>query len=351
MGKTKTRILVVSQAGPFCVLRALHNLHYEIYVLGTGAKLIALSRLCKKYFHFDLKSNKDLVETVQRICAKYKIEIIFPIEVPLVITLNKNHHRIHTKVFPSADHHILAMLNNKWRFFQTLRKLQFSTPKTILVKSLNDLQSVSFKKPYIIKPLEESGGRGVCKITNQNDLEQYSNTYIQSHQFPYVMQEFIEGHDVSVGMLAKEGNVLAWEVHRWVGSAQVDFLDHKAARILVERFVRTIKYTGLINFDMRIDTKNNIYFLECNPRVWASLHMAMLAGVNFIQIALQINSETVVGMKNTSYVAPKQIVKMAVTNPMSLRNISRISYKDFFDAISDGVPYVLERLPFQKKTL
>ena len=63
--------------------------------------------------------------------------------------------------------------------------------------------------------------------------------------------------------------------------ANADLLDN------VTRLVARAGYDGVANFDAVLSSEDGLgYLVECNPRFWYSIYLVMIAGLNFIDLAL-----------------------------------------------------------------
>src|SRR5262249_13129502 len=53
------------------------------------------------------------------------------------------------------------------------------------------------------------------------------------------------------------------------------------------RLAALTKYNGPVNFDAILSAEDGLsYLVECNPRFWYSVYLVMLAGLNFVELAL-----------------------------------------------------------------
>lgn len=191
--------------------------------------------------------------------------------------------------FPIADYDTLSLLNNKWDFYLLLKQLEIAAPKSIRCDAKladtdkQDLPDCPFSFPMIAKPLDSEGGQGVVRL---NSKEELANA-IHTADLPILIQEFIEGSDMNLGMYTLNGKVLSWVLHRNTEDRGVVFEKRDDVVRAGAKIVETLKFTGILHLDLRCDEKDGtVKVLECNPRVWASMLHSVFVGVNFIESAI-----------------------------------------------------------------
>lgn len=339
---TYIHLLVISEKEPLSFVRALDKKKYKIYVLGLGRQCIATSRRCSKYFSYkqdDILSN-NLTSMINEICEKYNIDLIIPLGIANTIYLARIRQTLISPSLPSLSPSNLSAFHDKWMFSRLLKRKDILFPKTLLIQNPSNLKTSKMKIPFLVKPLSEEGGRGIIKIRTKADLKILLKK-ISTHSFPCIIQEYIHGTDVAIGFFARQGVILAWEIHiiRKLGS--LEFTHDTKVLSLGKKLARCLNYTGMGNFDMKIDDKGKIYVLECNPRIWTSASAAMIEGIDFIDVGLRQTNKIRKGEAQATYVIPQQIVAQMIKHPLSVATLSATSRKDFFNILSDPLPYSL----------
>lgn len=73
-----------------------------------------------------------------------------------------------------------------------------------------------FTKPFVVKPADSSGSRGIYLIDNLEDTELINNAYTYSHEFSrcgdVVVEEYMRGKEVSVETLSVNGEVTVLQI-------------------------------------------------------------------------------------------------------------------------------------------
>ncbi len=95
---------------------------------------------------------------------------------------------------------------NKHMMRQCFEKNGDPSPKSIQVKSVNDLDGVELKYPVIVKPVDRSGSRGITKLESPEGLSEAIDRAIeQGFEKCALVEEFAEGQEYSVEYISWKG--------------------------------------------------------------------------------------------------------------------------------------------------
>jgi len=204
-------------------------------------------------------------------------------------------------VFPISDLPTIALLDDKWRFYQLLQDLNLQTPQTVYVESLTpeaieQIRSLTF--PVMVKPLSLSGSRGIARLDTVEDVEAHIRGGGLFTALPLVVQTYIPGRDLGLSMLAIDGRLVAHAVMIKTESAQygetVEYVNMPEVVAFGERLMSGTRYTGIAHIDLRLnDETGEFSALECNPRFWFTVSKAMCFGLNFAALGVQFALNTV----------------------------------------------------------
>jgi len=168
------------------------------------------------------------------------------------------------------DYNLMHSLHNKYEVFQYINK-HAKKPETKLITQYND---IDFSMHSLMKPVFSRFGRNIIKKVSP---EKCSGLNI-SKIYPWVQQEYIEGDPLCNYALCDNGCVIAHSVYRpkyllngTAGSYFIPVSDKRCDNFINE-FAKDIGYTGQVAFDF-IDTGEDIYLIECNPRATSGLHL------------------------------------------------------------------------------
>ncbi|WP_312469043.1 ATP-grasp domain-containing protein [Neobacillus sp.] len=277
-----------------CVIRSLLNSKIKFSFIGTKELIqsVSLSKLCKSVYeieerdlHIDCQNINKIIKTL--ICEN-DLNYVIPTGIRSTLYISKyatdcKNYKNH---YPISDYHTLSMLNNKWDFYQFLREHNIPTPKTVLLDPLDMENIKSLHFPIITKPLDSENSKNVLKSDDLNEL----NKVTGETSIPLVIQEYIPGYDINLGIFGLNGNIKAWIINRRTDRGLV-FEHNKEVLNIGEEIVKALHFSGIIHFDLRCnELEGTIFVLECNPRVWGSMLHSTYAGVNFMELAINHQS-------------------------------------------------------------
>jgi biotin carboxylase len=185
-----------------------------------------------------------------------------------------------------VDAETLEMLDDKWRFYEFCKKHGFQVPTTLFVGDKTNLDfdqaATELGLPFVIKPVNEAGSFGVHIVHTRH----YYDTAIRNnahYQFrPLVAQQYIEGTDMGLDLLALDGKVASFAIQeRHAGG--VAFLPDAYLEQMVHEFCAVSGYHGVMNIDVRRERNTGkAYLIEANPRFWVTHSAAVWNGMNFV---------------------------------------------------------------------
>ena len=170
-----------------------------------------------------------------------------------------------------------------------------ATPKWCVINDINDLESVNWKEfsfPAFAKPAHEGsskGIRGASRVDSARQLKELIKRQMPLYAQPMMVEEFISGEEVTVGLLGNNPPrftgimhvvprqkspdfVYSLEVKRnWQQLVQYECpakLDESVLNKIQDSCLKAFKTLGirdLARMDFRISADGIPYFLEVNP--------------------------------------------------------------------------------------
>lgn len=182
---------------------------------------------------------------------------------------------------------------DKWEVLKLALELGVPAPKTFRPQTDSEVEKAIAELgfPFIIKPTNSSGSRGLKKINNQ---EEFNSDYpaIKLKYGRPLMQEYIEqsGQGVGVGLLADKGKVLVDFSYKRLREFPVnggpstlrESTDDSNLKAESAKLIKALNWTGVAMVEFKTDPQNGIpKLMEINPRFWGSMDLAAVSGVNF----------------------------------------------------------------------
>lgn len=109
---------------------------------------------------------------------------------------------------PGISYDTAVKATDKGEMIKTLEEHEVSIPWYFIVNNINDLENINIEYPCILKPVDSSGSRGVVLVNNKTELRDaflYSTEY--SKNGGVIIEEYMQGQEVSVEILAYNGDV------------------------------------------------------------------------------------------------------------------------------------------------
>mgnify|MGYP003132698358 CR=1 FL=1 len=277
-------ILILSAGGPTAhgVIKSLRDIDFDGKIVSVDCEeLSAGFYLSDKYYIVPPAFDEDYIDKLLSVVKSESIDLILPTSSNDIITISKNSHLFDCKLFMS-DYEVIDICSNKLKFYQTCKN-DFPLPITSM-----DYKDIEF--PLFAKPNQHSAGsRGVslCKtIHNVNCLDM--------SKYEYIYQEYLPGMEYTIDVLCDmDSNPLVivprerLQTKAGISSkgriVKNDFIEKSCFDIC-----KFLNLKGPICLQMKEDVNGKPKFVEINPRLGGSSYFATLAGVNFLEIILDL---------------------------------------------------------------
>lgn len=291
------------------------------------------SKFVDKFYKVPKFNEKSYISSLLKICKNEDVDLLIPLheyEFYILCDNRDKFRKIGTTLILS-NRGVLDVCQDKIKTYEFFTKAGLGTPKSYcrkqiinflsLVKSkniLDDKEMEIFLKneftlvfPLIIKPLDGMGSEGVFKINNVRELKFFID-YVKNP----IIQEYIEGIEYTIDILCDfEGNpvsivprerieVRSGEVSksRTVRHKQIIKETHRLIEELIKQGniaqkMNDRKYNviGPYTVQCKIDSQNNIKFIEINPRFGGGVPLTFEAGVDYGRLfKMMVNEEKIV---------------------------------------------------------
>jgi predicted ATP-grasp superfamily ATP-dependent carboligase len=264
----------------------------RVYVVGTsGARPLAFSFCCRSFYRLPLGKTFSAVSVsfIKHLSEKLRIDWIVPSDAATTRFLTVAAAMLGPKTYPVPGTATFDQLNDKSTFVALCQKLGLPTPRTELLPT-PDVARERIKEghlalPVVLKPTTGQGGDGVLIL--RPDVAPSGVDRLE--YAPVMVQEYVEGWDVSAFYFCQEGQVKR-EVVYYHGRYFLEIIEDKSIAAQCRKIIEAIRYSGVIGFDFRQRDDGSFVFLECNPRFWYNMELAMLAGANFVRAGVDAPS-------------------------------------------------------------
>ncbi len=245
-----------------------------------------------------LENEEAFIDDLEKIVKKHKPKddrpyLLFPVfkETTLIARNAKRFSGLITLACP--DYASISKIHPKNIFAQTAKNNNVEIPKTFLPEKKEDvekvLQEIGF--PFLIKPYNDSGGKGIKKVYNKEELNEAFDENLEKYNQPPLIQEIAEGEDYCLTVFVDKGELrasLAYKnLHKFPaksGSGVMrETIDEKPFTSEAVKLLGPLKWSGTAQIDFLWTGKSNEVprMIEANPRFWAGLFHSVQSGVDY----------------------------------------------------------------------
>ena len=253
---------------------------------------------------------------------------------------------IKKKLLPTQNPFGFQIFDSKIGFAQITAQLGVQTPPQSVVHSEFEVDDFLSKvsPPVLIKG--DRGGGGAF-ITPINSLNEDERTKINKFQYPFVIQQMIEGEQIAIEVFYWNGELTGYiynqeiedmnlygpSFHRVPSTPMVlDFLD--ALRLMGTG----LSMHGLVNCTFMFDAKTQTHHLvefDTRPNVWH--HLAPLLGLNATKLFSKPITQTV-----ETNVSAFRLISLGRFTQFVFTERNKKAWISFFRAIFDSDSFCIE---------
>ncbi len=203
-----------------------------------------------------------------------------------------------------AKESALAIAVNKKRTLEVAQQLGIAIPRGIEVRSVSEVEAAVLELglPVVIKPVkswlwgEEHGVRLVCKVAKTLTEARLAVEILIQEGGTTLFQQFLSGRRESVNLMYAHDVVYA-RFAQWAKRTYPQLGGTSVYRQSIaiptdigeqaEHLVREIELEGYAEIEFRRDNAGRPYLMEINPRLSASIELAVRCGVDFPYLLYQ----------------------------------------------------------------
>lgn len=307
-----TRILITDgdNRSALAATRSLGQLGHTVFVASeTQPSLAAVSRYTAGFdlYQSPYQAPDRFIRDAARILQERQIEVLLPMTEITTILLTRHRAALPAQVrIPFPDAEIVATAADKASVLRMAESIGVPIPGTEVVSSPEEIDTVASRVEYpaVFKPArsrtwtgDQWVSSGASYAASAEDLRAGLRK-LHPAVFPVLVQERVEGPGVGVFVCCDESGVLATFAHRRLRekppSGGVSVLCESApvdptASEHATRLLKQLGWRGVAMVEFKQDARTGVLkLMEINGRFWGSLQLAIDAGVNFPELAVDI---------------------------------------------------------------
>lgn len=286
----------------------------KVYVTNSVEWELPPEDSCEGRFVVPTLDDPEFIPAMLDICRENEIDVIFPIssiDLEIMSKHKDDFEAIGTKV-SILPYDKLTVANNKAELHKRFSDIM---PDEISTHYIDDaLAFLSSHRKVCCKLADMCGGKGFAVVDDEKCLDvslfhRFGKKHyiskdqllkiIQRRDHEVLLQEYHEGLDYTVSLLADHGRVthMVGYVGYLLEFGSIMFgeiKDNENAFRIAERLVKELELDGNIGIDFILKDDGSVVLLEINPRINASLPFVAKAGCNMAYLRmLQLMGEDV----------------------------------------------------------
>jgi hypothetical protein len=250
------------------------------------------------------RRHEEFREAILDACRRYEADAVFPTSSATVLALSRIASELEDDVpatFVCERWENVSQLADKWGLYEVALELGLPTPRTVLAEPERLDEAHALGLPVVAKPRLAEAAQGIRFLGTRQDVERFvlsgpARVGGAVDGPSYVLQEHVDGVTHNVGGCAQDGTYVSLLTNKHLferfehgGPGIVHVTTEvpeimQSARLLAARF----RWNGPLHFNFFLDGEGEYLLADCNPRVWGSTELAVAAGVNVCQQAVDV---------------------------------------------------------------
>ena len=265
------------------------------------------SRWCRQHFVAPTyeQSTQPYLAYLEQVLDQTQAKLLITSSEGTLAVIRQHREQLERRVrIALAKEPALAIAVNKEQTLEIAENLGIGVPRGTVVGSVNEVPAALHEVglPAVVKPNEswlwgeQQGARLVCKLVTTPDEAKRAVEELTSFGGTALFQQFLSGRREAVNFLFANGEIYA-RFAQWAKRTQPPLGGTSVLRQSIsipkdigeqaERLVREIDLEGYSEVEFRRDSEGKPYLMEINPRLSASVEVAVRSGVDFPYLLYQ----------------------------------------------------------------
>jgi len=287
-------------------VRSLGRRGLTVIAAGTPSAPTFSSRWCQRGVVLSAPEGTDAyLESLESCLEQTGARVLISSHDGTIALLREHRERLSARTrLALAGEAALAVAVNKERTLAVAQRLGLHVPREAVIREVGDVPSAltDIGLPAVIKPSESwvqngQGGAwfGPQLVVTEEEAHRAAGAVTRFHE-PVLFQQFLTGRREAVSFLYANGEVRA-RFAQWAMRTRPPLGGQSVLRQSIavpqdigdqaEALVREIDLEGYSEVEFRRDAQGVPYLMEINPRLSASVEVAVRAGVDFPYLLYQ----------------------------------------------------------------
>ena len=223
---------------------------------------------------------QQFVSELIKIINTNKYKWIIPIDDSILRILNKQlaSENLFNKIIPLCKLEYRTLLGSKIGLSLICKELEILTPGFLIYENKQSIEEITktIKFPILIKEDENGGGNGCFLCKNRDDLEKSLQAICPSKK--YIIQNFIQGEEISCEALFKNGQLLVANTCRILENIKTFGYSLKREYFRDEKLIKSLEISGkklglngFCNISYLLNNEDQLHYLieiDSRPNAW-----------------------------------------------------------------------------------
>jgi predicted ATP-grasp superfamily ATP-dependent carboligase len=284
------RVLItdISSYKAAVIARYLKLAYPDVHVIATDHRPFVKkihTKWVKQIIVLDSGPENDIayVESISSLLNIYTIDFLIPVNSREIRLLMDNRDMLGGALDYVGNSALYSLLDDKIAFGKLLDSENIAAPKS--------RGTIDASLPLVVKPSRGSSAKGVHYLRTKQDRETFRAVYGSTPE-GYVIQDYFEGEGIGYSGFFKDGKILSGYAHRRVAEYPVSggssvvrerypYDDLPQLVDLVKKILVAAPWSGFAMFELKRRGPGDFGFIECNPRIWGSIHQGLSDGAKY----------------------------------------------------------------------
>jgi predicted ATP-grasp superfamily ATP-dependent carboligase len=288
-------------------VRSLGSRGLRVAALETGSNVPAFSsRWCRRSFVCpEDEGTEGYLAYLEQLLDRSRARVLIASSDGTIALLRQHRKRLEERVYIAlAQEPAMTIAVNKERTLTIARQLGLNVPRGLLVAAEQDVPAAldEVGLPAVVKPVESwlsqegQGERFASRLVTTADEARDAVAELTRLGGTTLFQQFLPGRREAVSFLYANGEMYA-RFAQWARRTEPPLGGQSVLRQSIaipadigeqaERLVREIELEGYSEVEFRRDGAGVPYLMEINPRLSASVEIAVRSGVDFPHLLYQ----------------------------------------------------------------
>jgi len=288
-------------------VRSLGRQGLSVAALDTSGGTPTLSsRWCQQGFVCPAVEGTDAyLDCIEQVMHRPGVGVLIPSADSTVALLRRHRARLEPRVsIALAGETPLSIVVDKQRTLAVAERLGIRVPRSISVGAVSEVPEAlkDLGLPAVVKPNEswlwngQEGVRAACRLVTTADEARRAVAELTRYGGVTLFQALLTGRREAVSLFYANGQVYA-RFAQWAQRTRPPLGGESVLRQSIampadvgdqaERLVRDIDLQGYSEVEFRRDSAGVLHLMEINPRLSASVEIAVRSGVDFPRLLFQ----------------------------------------------------------------